>query len=225
VDGSQHSASVPQMRLYDYTGSCNCYKVRLLLAQLGLPYERIPIDIFAGETLTDEYAQINPARSTPVLEADGRYLPESNAILTFLAEGTPYLPAEPFEKAQVIGWLIYEQTDVLPLIGGLRFRLLTGRLKASDRDAERRRKGALEVLRALDEHLATREFLVGSGYTIADIAVYGYTHRADEAGLELAPYANVRAWLGRVEAQPGFIEDVAPYGANAAPGAGRSIYD
>jgi len=90
------------MRLYDYTGSCNCYKVRLLLAHLDLAYERVPVDIFGGETLTDEYAQINPARSTPVLEVDGRYLPESNAILTFLAEGTPYLPADPFEKAQVI---------------------------------------------------------------------------------------------------------------------------
>ncbi len=213
------------MRLYDYTSSCNCYKVRLLLAHLDLAYERVPVDIFAGETLTDEYAQINPARSTPVLEVDGRYLPESNAILTFLAEGTPYLPADPFEKAQVIAWLIYEQTDVVPMIGGLRFWLLTGRLKTSDRDAERRRKGALEVLQALDEHLAMRDFLVGRGYTIADIAVYGYTHRADEAGLELAPYANVAAWLARVEAQPRFMEDVAPYGANAAPGAGRSIYD
>jgi glutathione S-transferase len=213
------------MRLYDYAGSCNCYKVRLLLAHLGVPYERVPVDIFAGETLTDAYAQINPARSTPVLEVDGRYLPESNAILTFLAQGTPYLPADPFEQAQVIGWLIYEQTDVLPLIGGLRFRLLTSRLTSSDRDAERRRNGALEVLQALDNHLATRDFLVGAGYTIADIAVYGYTHRAGEAGLELEPYAGARAWLERVEAQPGFMEDVAPYGANAVPGAGRSIYD
>jgi glutathione S-transferase len=213
------------MRLYDYSGSCNCYKVRLLLAHLGLPYERVPVDIFAGETLTDEYAQINPARSTPVLEVEGRYLPESNAILTFLAEGTPYLPANPFEKAQVIGWLIYEQTDVVPMIGGLRFRLLTGRLTSSDRDAERRRQGALEVLQVLDDHLATRDFLVGRGYGIADIAVYGYTHRADEAGLELEPYPNVRAWLARIEAQPGFMEDVVPYGANAVPGAGRSIYD
>ncbi len=213
------------MRLYDYAGSCNCYKVRLLLAQLGVPYERVPVDIFAGETLTDEYAQINPARSTPVLEVDGRYLPESNAILTFLAQGTPYLPADPFEQAQVIGWLIYEQTDVVPMIGGLRFRLLTDRLTTSDRDAARRRKGALEILRALDDHLASRDFLVGRGYTIADIAVYGYTHRADEAGLELEPYPNVRAWLARVEAQPGFMEDVAPYGANAVPGAGSSMYD
>jgi len=213
------------MRLYDYAGSCNCYKVRLLLAQLGLPYERVPVDIFAGETLTDEYAAINPARSTPVLEVDGRYLPESNAILTFLARGTRYMPEDPFEQAQVVAWLIYEQTDVVPMIGGLRFRLLTGRLEASDRDAERRRRGALEVLQALDEHLASCDFLVGRGYTIADIAVYGYTHRAGEAGLELEPYPNVRAWLGRIEEQPGYIEDVAPYGANAAPGAGRSIYD
>jgi glutathione S-transferase len=213
------------MRLYDYAGSCNCYKVRLLLAQLGVPYERVPVDIFAGETLTDEYAEINPARSTPVLEVDGRYLPESNAILSFLARGTPYMPEDPFEQAQVVPWLIYEQTDVVPMIGGLRFRLLTGRLTASDRDAERRRRGALEVLQALDEHLASRDFLVGRGYTIADIAVYGYTHRADEAGLELEPYPNVRAWLARVEAQPGYVEDVAPYGANAAPGAGRSMYD
>ncbi len=213
------------MRLYDYTGSCNCYKVRLLLAHLDVPYERVPVDIFAGETLTDEYAQINPARSTPVLEVEGRYLPESNAILTFLAEGTPYVPSDPFERAQVIGWLIYEQTDVVPMIGGLRFRLLTARLTTSDRDAARRKKGALEVLQILDDHLATRDFLVGRGYTIADIAVYGYTHRADEAGLELAPYPNVRAWLARVERQDGYMEDVAPYGANAAPGAGRSIYD
>lgn len=213
------------MRLYDYAASCNCYKVRLLLAHLGVAYERIPVDIFAGETLTDDYARINPARSTPVLEVDGRYLPESNAILTFLAEGTPYLPADAFERARVIGWLIYEQTDIVPMIGGLRFRLLTGRLTASDRDAERRRKGALEVLRLLEDHLAGRDFLVGGGYTIADIAVYGYTHRADEAGLELEPYPHVRGWLARVEAQPGFMEDVAPYGANAAPGGGSSIYD
>ena len=225
MDGSQHSASVPQMRLYDYTGSCNCYKVRLLLSHLGVPYERVAVDIFAGDTLSDEYAQINPARSTPVLEVDGRYLPESNAILTYLAHETQYVPTDPFEQAQVIGWLIYEQTDIVPMIGGLRFRLLTGRLTTSDRDAERRRQGALEVLRTLDDHLATRDYLVGRSYTIADIAVYGYTHRADEAGLELEPYGNVRAWLTRVEQQPGYMEDVAPYGANAVPGAGLSIYD
>jgi glutathione S-transferase len=112
------------VRLYDYSASCNCYKVRLLLAQLGLPYERVPIDIFNGETLTDEYAEMNPSRTTPVLETDDhRYLPESNAILFYLADGTTYLPEDPFERAEVVRWLVYEQTDVVPTMGGLRFRL------------------------------------------------------------------------------------------------------
>ncbi len=212
------------MRLYDYAASCNCYKVRLLLAQLGIAYERVPVDIFAGETLTDAYLAINPARTTPVLEIDGRYLTESNAILLYLAQGTRYLPDDPFQLAQAVGWLIYEQTDVVPMIGGLRFRLLTGRLAGSDRDAVRRRNGALEVLRTMDDHLTTRDFFVGGVYTIADIAMYGYTHLAHEADLDLEPYASVRSWLARVEQQPGFIEDVEPYPASAAPGAGSSIY-
>jgi glutathione S-transferase len=213
-------------RLYDYAGSCNCYKVRLLLAQLGVRYERVPVDIFAGETLTDEYAHKNPARTTPVLEtADGRYLPESNAILVYLAQGTPLLPDDPFELGQVVRWLVYEQTDVIPAIGGLRFRLLVGRLKPSDPDAIERKRDAEEVLTLLDGHLATRDFFVADRYTIADIAIYGYSHRAHEARLDLEPYANVNAWFARVAAQPGYIEDVEPYGANAAPGAGRSIYD
>src|SRR3954467_10891214 len=155
----------PDMRLYDYAASCNCYKVRLLLAQLGIAYERGPVDIFAGETLPDEYLAINPARTTPVLETGGRYLTESNAILLFLAHGTRYLPSDPFEVPQVAGWLIYEQTDVVPTIGGLRFRLLTQRLVGSDRDAVRRRNGALEVLRTLDEHPTTTAFFVGDDYT------------------------------------------------------------
>jgi glutathione S-transferase len=214
------------MRLYDYSASCNCYKVRLLLAQLGRPYERVPVDIFNGETLTDEFARMNPARTTPVLETvDGRYLQESNAILVYLASGTPYLPDDPFELAQVIRWLLYEQTDVVPMIGGLRFRLLAGRMKPSDRDAIRRREGAHEVLRLLDDHLADQSFFVGDRYTIADTAIYGYSHLAGDAGIELEPYPHVRAWFGRVEEQPGYMEDVEPYGANAAPGAGTSIYD
>ena len=214
------------MKLYDYNASCNCYKARLLLAQLGIEYERVPVDIFDGQTLTDDYARINPARTTPVLETDdGLYLPESNAILVYLAKGTPFLPEDPFELAQVTRWLIYEQTYVVPLIGGLRFRLLAGRLDASDPRAIRRREGGGEVLKLLDDHLSGRDFFVGDRYTIADIAIYGYTHRAEEAGLELAPYSNVRAWLERVEEQPGYMENVEPYPANAAPGAGRSIYD
>jgi glutathione S-transferase len=213
------------MKLYDYPASCNCYKVRLLLANLGRDYERVPVDIFDGATLTDEYGRMNPARTTPVLETDdGRHLQESNAILVYLAAGTELLPSDPFEFAQVMRWLLYEQADLIPAIGGLRFRLLVGRLAASDPEAMRRREAAHEVLWLLDDHLAAEEFFVGGRYTIADIAVYGYTHRAFEAGVDLEPYANVRAWLARVEAQPGYMEDVEPYGANAAPGAGASIY-
>ncbi len=214
------------MRLYDYPGSCNCYKVRLLLAQLGMPYERVPVDIFAGETLTPEFGRINPVRTTPVLETDaGRFLPESAAILTYLAIGTPLLPAAAIDRAEVVRWLIYEQTDVIPAVAGLRFRLMTGRLAPGDADARRRAALAEDVLRLLDEHLEGRAFAVADAYSIADIALYGYLHRSHEAGIDLEPYASVRAWLGRVEAQPGYMEDVAPYGANAAPGAGRSIYD
>jgi glutathione S-transferase len=214
------------VRLYDYAASCNCYKARLLLAQLRVPYERVAIDIFDGDTLTDEYAAMNPARTTPVLETDdGRFLPESAAILVYLAEGTPFLPNDPFERAEVVRWLVYEQTDVIPTMGGLRFRLLVGRLTPDEPDAVQRKEGSLEVLRLLDDHLATRDFFVGGRYTIADIAVYGYTHLAHDAGIEMEPYENVRAWFERVEQQPGYIEDVEPYGANAAPGAGRSLYD
>lgn len=215
-----------QLRLYDYAASANCYKVRLLLAQLELPYDRIPIDIFAGDTLTDEYAARNPMRTTPVLETgDGRYLPESNAILLYLADSTPFLPDEAFERAQVVRWLIYEQTDVIPTLGGLRFRLLAGRLKPTDDRAIRRKEGGEQVLRLLDDHLADRAFFVADGYSIADIGIYGYVHVADEAGIDMRPYTHVGAWLERVRSQPGYMNDLEPYPPNAAPGAGRSLYD
>jgi glutathione S-transferase len=213
------------LRLYDHPASCNCYKVRLLLAHLDMPYERVPVDIFAGDTLTDEYARLNPARTTPVLQTEsGEYLPESAAILVYLARGTSYLPEEPLALAQVMRWLIYEQTDVIPMIGGLRFRLLVGRLTASDPEAVRRRAGAQEVMALMEGHLSSRSFFVGERYSVADMAIFGYTHLAHEAGLDLDPYPALGAWLALVEGQPGVMEDVEPYGANARPGAGRSIY-
>ena len=214
------------MRLYDYVASANCFKVRLLLAQLKLPYERVPIDIFSGGTLGDDYAAKNPMRTTPVLETDdGRHLPESNAILLYLAEGTPLLPDDAFDRAQVVRWLIYEQTDVIPTMGGLRFRLQTGRLEPTDAEAIRRKEGALEVLRLLDDHLAGREFFVGDSYSVADIGIHGYVHVADEAGIDMRPYENVGAWLERVRMQPRYMNDLEPYPPNAAPGAGHSLYD
>jgi glutathione S-transferase len=171
------------MKLFDYPASCNCYKVRLLLAHLGLPYERVGVDIFNGETLSEEFARINPMRTTPVLQTDdGVYLAESGAILAYLAHGTAYLPGDRLGLAEVARWLIYEQTDVVPMIGGLRFRLLTGRLSPSDPRTRARREGGEAVLSLLDEHLSAHQFFVGARFTIADIAIYGYTHLADEAG-------------------------------------------
>jgi glutathione S-transferase len=213
------------LRLYDYPASCNCYKVRLLLSHLGLAYDRVAVDIFNGDTLTPAYAAINPQRTTPVLRTpDGRYLPESNAILLYLAVGTELLPEEPIELAEVVRWLIFEQTDLIPMVGGLRFRLLTGRLAATDPEAGRRRQGGLEVLALLEDHLRARNFMVADRYTVADVAIYGYGHVAGDAGFDLAPYPSLRAWFARVERQPGYIEDVEPYGANAALGVGQSIY-
>jgi glutathione S-transferase len=213
------------MRLFDYNASANCYKARLLLAQLGLEYERVPIDIFGGDTLTDEFAAVNPARSTPVLETDdGKYLQESNAILWYLAEGTEFLPGDAFDRAHVLKWLILEQTDVMLGIGGYRFRILTGRWSPDDPRAVARREIGLGALAMLEEHLRERTFLVGEQYTIADISVYAYAHTAPEAGFDLESFPAVRAWLRRVEGQPRFVNDLAPYPPNARPGAGRSTY-
>ena len=214
------------LRLYDYAASANCYKVRLLLAQLDRPYERVAVDIFAGDTLTEAFAARNPARTTPVLEVgDGRFLPESNAILLYLAESTPFLPEDAFDRAHVARWLIYEQTDVIPTIAGLRFRLQTGRLAAADPDAIRRKRGGEEVLRLLDGHLAESRYFVGDRYTVADVAMYAYVHVAHEAGFDMNPYESVSSWLHRVEREPRYMRDLEPYPPNAARGAGRSIYD
>jgi glutathione S-transferase len=213
------------LRLYDYAASCNAYKVRLLIAQLELDVERIEVDIFAGETLTDAYKLLNPARTVPVLElADGRTLPESGAILWHLADGSPLLPDDGWTRAQVMRWMLFEQADLLPVTGGLRFRLQTGRWEAGSEPAQARNAAGVEVLRLLDDHLRDRAFVVGDTYTIADVALYGYTHVAHEAGLPMDDFPHVGAWLGRVVAQPGYMNDVMPYPPNARAGTGRSIY-
>src|SRR5215217_3687275 len=146
------------LKLFDYGPSANCYKVRLLLAHLQRDYERSPIDIFGGGTLTEEFGRINPLRPTPVLQVGpDAYLAESNAILVFLAQGTPYLTDDPL-RARVVGWLVYEQTEVMWNLGGLRFRLLTGRLAPEDPDAVQRRAAGEQALAHLDQHLARERF-------------------------------------------------------------------
>jgi glutathione S-transferase len=212
-------------RLYDYVASANCYKVRLLLAQLDRPYERVAVDIFDGDTLTPEFERLNPHRSTPVLELlDGRTLYESNAILWYLASGTAFLPTDAYEQADVCRWLLYEQTDVMPMIGGLRFRLLTGRFAPDSEEALRRLKGAREALSILDKHLEDQAFLAAGRYTIADIATYAYSHLAGDVGIDVEAYPSFRQWLDLVEAQPRFMDDLEPYPPNASVLAGKSIY-
>jgi glutathione S-transferase len=213
-------------KLYDYAASANCYKVRLLLAQLDVEYERVPVDIFNGETLTDAYRDLNPQRTTPVLQLpDGRTVTESNAILWWLASGTPFLPEDPFDQAQVCRWLIYEQSDVVPTIGSLRYRLITGRLGTDKADATLRIAQSYEVLRFVDDYLDGRLYLVADQYSIADIAIFAYTHVAHEAGLDTGRFPSVRNWLTRINSDPRFMNDLQPYPPNATAHAGRSIYD
>jgi glutathione S-transferase len=213
------------MRLHDYSGSGNCYKVRLLLGQLGIDYERVPVDIFGGDTLTDEFAALNPARTTPVLETDdGALLTESNAILVYLAEGTELLPDERVERAHVLRWLFFEQAEIVPAIAGLRMRLATGLLEPGSPGAERRRAGGTAVLGLLDDHLRERTFLVGERYTIADIAVFAYVHVAAEAGLDLGEYPAVKDWIDRVRATPRYVGDLEPIPLGTRVGMGQSIY-
>ena len=214
-----------ELRLYDYAASANCYKVRLLLAQLEQPYERVPIDIFAGETLTEEFHRRNPSRTTPVLEIDGGLISRSPTRSSSTSQRARSIcRMTRWARAQVLRWLIIEQTEVIPTMGGLRFRLLTGRLRADEPEARRRHEGAQQILELMDEHLRQRDFLVADRYTIADLANYAYVHVASDAGLDLTRVPAVGAWLARIEAQPRFIDDLEPYPPNARAGAGSSIY-
>ena len=211
------------MRLYDYAPSANCYKPRLLLALLERDYERVPIDIFAGDTLTDAYVAVNPARETPALELDDRtVLTQSNAILWFLAEGTTFLPQDSLERGQVVQWLFFEQERVMVGIGGARFRILTGR--APELIPARLELGE-SALTMLEAHLEGRSFLVGDSCSLADLSNFAYAHVAQDAGFRLTDYPSVSGWLERVRALPRFIDDLAPYPDNARAGASRSIYD
>jgi glutathione S-transferase len=208
------------MRLHDYRSSGNCYKVRLALAQLGIPYERVNVDIFDGGTLTDEFGALNPARTTPVLETDdGDVLVESNSILVYLAEDSELWPDDRVERARVLRWLLYEQAEIVPSIGTLRVMLAAG----ADA-AKRLSSSGTAALRLVEDHLDGRDYLVGERYTLADLCIYAYVHVSGAAGLELADYPAIRAWIARVEATPGFVDDLKPIPPDTRFGVGRSIY-
>jgi glutathione S-transferase len=210
------------MRLHDYAASGNCYKVRLLLALLGQPYERVAVDIFAGDTLTDEFAALNPERKTPVLELDdGQTLTESAAILWYLAEGTDFLPDDRLARAHVLRWLCFERA-LTPAVAGARFQVMTGR---TDAETPYLLANARDHLATLDRRLEGRDWVALDVPTIADIALFGYTHVAEDSGLKLTRHAAIGAWLDRIRALPGYMNDLIPYPPNARPEASRSIYD
>ncbi len=196
------------LRLYDYLDSGNGYKVRLLLHQLNISFELVEIDIMAGETQTPEFLARNPIGKIPTLELeDGSHLPESNAILFYLAEGTPFLPDERLARAQALRWMFFEQYSHEPYIAVARFWLKHLGLDETRRVAltERQAKGRV-ALSVMERHLAAQSFFVGEAYSIADIALYAYTHVAHEGGFDLVEFPAVQAWLERVRGQPGHVE-------------------
>ena len=196
------------MRLHDNLSSGNGYKVRLLLAQLGVPFERVEYDIDRAETRAPKFLRMNPNGRVPVLELeDGRFLPESNAILFYLAEGTPFLPDDRFGRAQVLSWMFFEQYSHEPNIATPRFWITHHVEMTEERRAtlEPKRRLGYAALGVMEVHLEARGFFVGDRYTIADIALYAYTHVAHEGGFDLEGFPAVRAWLERVAAQPGHV--------------------
>jgi glutathione S-transferase len=193
------------MLLYDSAVSGNCYKVRLLLTKLGMPFERRELSVFDRSDRPHVLGELNPALRVPTLVLDdGRSLSESNAILWYFADGTEYVPTDPYERAQVMQWQFFEQYDHEPNIAVARFWALAD-ITPSEADAEAKRKGGERALAGMERHLAEREYLVGERFSIADIALYAYTHVAPEGGYSLQPYPAVREWLARVSSQPGHI--------------------
>jgi glutathione S-transferase len=193
--------------LYDSPVSGNCYKVRLLLAHLGVPYERRTMDVVDRSNRAEVLGGLNPALRVPTLILDdGRPLAESGAILWYLGEGTRFVPQDRYERAQVLQWMFFEQYDHEPALAVVRFWLAySGRPEEfADRVSERQAAG-YRALAAMERHLDRRQFLVGNDVSLADIALYAYTHVADEGGFDLGPYPSVRAWLDRVAAEPGHV--------------------
>lgn len=193
------------LTVYGMRASGNCYKLQLLLDQLGRDYRWVDVDSAHGETRTREFLAINPNGKVPLLELeDGRRLAESNAILCYLAEGTCLLPSDSWLRAQVLQWLFFEQYSHEPYIAVARFICLF-----LDEDHPRRselpmlHQRGMQTLAVMEQHLAEHEWFVGASYGVADIALYAYTHCAGQGGFDLSAHPNIRAWLDRVHAQPG----------------------
>ncbi len=193
--------------IYGDLDSGNCYKVKLAAEQLALPYRWIAVDIKRKETQQPEFLAKNPNGKIPLIEtADGLLLPESNAILYFLAEGSPLLPAGRHARAQVLQWLFFEQYSHEPYIATARFIIrYLGRPPEFEVALQSKMPAGHKALAVMESHLATRQFFVDECYSIADIGLFAYTHVADEGGFELDRYPAIREWIARVRAQPGFV--------------------
>jgi glutathione S-transferase len=203
--------------LYDHPASGNCMKPRILLRQLDLPFERVTVDLFTGETRTPEHFARNPDGRVPVLELDsGETIPESGAILAHLAEGTPYLPTEGLARTRVFQWMLFEQGRIEAELAYARFLRLSGRNEQIPEVYANRLERGKDALAALDRGLSDgRDFVAGGDYSIADIALYAYVHCGADAGADPRAHESIAAWLDRVEAQPGFVNDLEPLPAHA----------
>src|ERR1044072_603790 len=195
------------MHLFDYLDSGNGYKVRLLLAQLGQTSQWTEVDIDQGETRKPEFPHRNPNGRIPTLQLDdGTYLPESNAILWYLAEGSRFVPATQLGRAQVLQWMFFEQYSHEPYVATPRYIC---RHFPADHPRRAELPGRLEkgraALKVMEDHLSTRQFFVNERYSIADIALYAYTHVAEDGGHKLEAFPNLREWLGRVAAPPNYV--------------------
>ncbi|MGB0563491.1 MAG: glutathione S-transferase family protein [Spirulinaceae cyanobacterium] len=190
-------------RLYQSQPSGNCYKIRLLLTQLGLPFEIVEIDIFKGESRTPEFLAKNPNGRVPLLELpDGRYLAESNAILVYLSEDTEYGGQTRWERAQIWQWLFFEQYSHEPYIATSRYwRTLLGQPEQYQAQLAAKQAPGYAALDVMEQHLQDHVFWVGDRYTIADIALFAYTHVAEEGGFRLGPYPQIQQWIARVQQQ------------------------
>jgi glutathione S-transferase len=196
------------LTLYSQQTSGNCYKPRLLMAQLGIAFRIVDVNSYDGSTRRPDYLEKNPIGKVPLLElADGRRLAESNAMLLYLGEGTPYVPADPFERAKVYEWLFFEQYSHEPAVA-VRRSILTAPERAAQRTPERLAQLKVAGDRALgvmERRLSSADWLAGERYSVADIALYAYTHQAERGGFDLSLYPGIQAWLTRVAGQPGHV--------------------
>ena len=194
--------------LYSMQRSGNCYKVRLALAQLDISYRLVEIDILSGESRTPEFLSKNPDGHVPLLEVTpGRYLPESNAILWYLAGGTPLAPEDRIDRAETLQWMFFEQHSLEPNLGAAWFwlTLVKGGRELQLHAVEDWTEQGYRALRVMDKHLESHQFFAAGRYTIADIALYAYTHVAHECGFDLTGFSQLRRWLNLVAEQPGHV--------------------